>query len=137
MVDRGNEFGTNTGRRRRTGWFDAVMLRHAVHLNSLSEIALTKLDVLDTFETLKVCVAYEADGVRYEHVPYHQSVLHQIRPVYEELPGWRTDLSQVTALSQLPQEARDYVDFLSTQAGVPVSLVGVGPGREQFVRFAA
>jgi adenylosuccinate synthase len=137
MVDRGNEFGTNTGRRRRTGWFDAVMLRHAVHLNSLSEIALTKLDVLDTFETLKVCVAYEAAGVRYEHVPYHQSVLHQIRPVYEELPGWRTDLSQVTALSQLPQEARDYVDFLSTHAGVPVSLVGVGPGREQFVRFAA
>ena len=137
MVDRGHEFGTNTGRRRRAGWFDAVMLRHAVHLNSLSEIALTKLDVLDDFETLKVCVAYEADGVRYEHVPYHQSVLHQIRPVYEELPGWRTDLSRVTALSQLPQEARDYVDFLSTQAGVPVSLVGVGPGREQFVRFAA
>jgi len=137
MVDRGNEFGTNTGRRRRAGWFDAVMLRHAVHLNSLSEIALTKLDVLDGFETLKVCVAYEADGVRYEHVPYHQSVLHQIRPVYEELPGWRTDLSRVTALSQLPKEARDYVDFLSTQAGVPVSLVGVGPGREQFVRFAA
>jgi adenylosuccinate synthase len=137
MVDRGNEFGTNTGRRRRSGWFDAVMLRHAVHLNSLSEIALTKLDVLDTFETLKVCVAYEADGVRYDHVPYHQSVLHQIRPVYEELPGWGTDLSRVTELSQLPQEARDYVDFLSTHAGVPVSLVGVGPGREQFVRFAA
>jgi adenylosuccinate synthase len=70
-------------------------------------------------------------------VPYHQSVLHQIRPVYEELPGWRTDLSGVTTLAQLPQEARDYVDFLSGQAGVPVSLVGVGPGREQFVRFAA
>jgi adenylosuccinate synthase len=137
MVDRGHEFGTNTGRRRRAGWFDAVMLRHAVHLNSMSEIALTKLDVLDAFETLKVCVAYEADGVRYEHVPYHQSVLHQIRPVYEELPGWRTDLSRVTSLSQLPREARDYVDFLATQAGVPVSLVGVGPGREQFVSFAA
>ncbi len=137
LVDRGHEFGTNTGRRRRAGWFDAVMLRHAVHLNSLSEIALTKLDVLDAFESLKVCVAYEADGVRYEHVPYHQSVLHQIRPVYEELPGWQTDLSNVTALSQLPREARDYVDFLSAQAGVPVSLVGVGPGREQFVRFAA
>jgi adenylosuccinate synthase len=137
MVDRGHEFGTNTGRRRRSGWFDVVMLRQAVHVNSLSEIALTKLDVLDTFETLKVCVAYEADGVRYEHVPYHQSVLHQIRPVYEELPGWQTDLSRVTALSQLPKEARDYVDFLSTQARVPVSLVGVGPGREQFVRFAA
>jgi adenylosuccinate synthase len=137
MVDRGHEFGTNTGRRRRAGWFDAVMLRHAVHLNSMSEIALTKLDVLDAFETLKVCVAYEADGVRYEHVPYHQSVLHQIEPVYEELPGWGTDLSRVTSLAQLPHEARDYVDFLSAQAGVPVSLVGVGPGREQFVHFAA
>src|SRR5690349_5845097 len=77
LVDRGHEFGTNTGRRRRTGWFDAVMLRHAVRLNSLTEVALTKLDVLDPFEKVKVCVAYEADGTRYEHVPYHQSVLHK------------------------------------------------------------
>ena len=137
LVDRGHEFGTNTGRRRRTGWFDAVMLRHAVRLNSLTEVALTKLDVLDVFDTVRVCVAYEVDGVRHDHVPYHQSVLHKVKPVYEELPGWQTDLSRVTTLSQLPQEARDYVAFLSSQAGVPVSLVGVGPGREQFVRFAA
>ncbi|MBV9284727.1 MAG: adenylosuccinate synthase, partial [Acidimicrobiia bacterium] len=95
LVDRGHEFGTNTGRRRRTGWFDAVMLRHAVRLNSLTEVALTKLDVLDPFETVKVCVAYEADGIRYEHVPYHQSVLHKVKPVYEELPGWQTELSSV------------------------------------------
>jgi adenylosuccinate synthase len=137
LVDRGHEFGTNTGRRRRTGWFDAVMMRQAVRLNSLSEIALTKLDVLDTFDTLKVCVAYEADGTRYEHLPYHQSVLHNVTPVYEELPGWNADLTAMTMAGELPQAAQDYVAFLAAQAGVPVRLVGVGPGRDQFVHFAA
>src|SRR5438067_5324483 len=137
LVERGHEYGTNTGRRRRTGWFDAVMMRQAVRLNSLSEIALTKLDVLDTFDTLEVCVAYEADGVRYEHMPYHQSVLHRVTPVYEELPGWSSDLTEATSLADLPAAAKDYVAFLAHQAGVPVSLVGVGPGRDQIVRFAA
>jgi adenylosuccinate synthase len=107
-----------------------------VRLNSLSEIAITKLDILDTFETLKVCVAYDHDGIRYDHVPYHQSVLHDVTPIYEELAGWQTDLSAATELHQLPGAAKDYVQFLSDQAGVPVRLVGVGPGREQFVRFA-
>jgi adenylosuccinate synthase len=137
LVQRGHEFGTNTGRRRRTGWFDAVMMRQAVRLNSLTEIALTKLDVLDAFASVKVCVAYEADGKRYEHVPYHQSVLHRVRPVYEELPGWHTDLTKVTRPSELPQAAREYVAFLESLAGVPVSYVGVGPGRDQTVRLAA
>ena len=102
LVDRGHEYGTNTGRRRRTGWFDAVMLRHAVRLNSLSELAVTKLDVLDTLDTVKVCVAYEVDGERHEHLPYHQSVLHKARPVYAEFPGWKTDLTAVTRRDQLP-----------------------------------
>ena len=102
LVERGHEFGTVTGRRRRPGWFDAVMVRHAVRLNSLSEIAVTKLDVLDSFETLKVCVAYDHDGQRHRHLPYHQSVLHEVKPVYEELPGWQSDLTEVTELSQLP-----------------------------------
>ncbi|MHB8429930.1 MAG: adenylosuccinate synthase, partial [Acidimicrobiales bacterium] len=137
IVDRGHEFGTNSGRRRRPGWFDAVMLRQAVRLNSLSEVALTKLDVLDTFETVKVCVAYEADGEVFHHPPYHQSIFHRVTPIYEELPGWNTDLSAATELGDLPRAARDYVGFLSEQIGVPVRLVGVGPGREQFVRFAA
>ena len=87
LVERGHEFGTNTGRRRRCGWFDAVMVRQAVRLNSLSEVALTKLDVLDTFDTVKVCVAYESGGERFAYPPYHQSVLHQVDAVYEELPG--------------------------------------------------
>ena len=137
LVDRGQEYGTVTGRRRRTGWFDAVMARQAVRLNSLTEVALTKLDVLDAFDTLRVCVAYDSGGERFRLPPYHQSTLHQVTPLYEELPGWRTDLTGVTSAEDLPAEARDYVAFLSDQIGVPVRLVGVGPGREQFVSFAA
>ena len=136
LVDRGHEYGTNTGRRRRVGWFDAVMARQAARLNSLTEIAITKLDVLDTFDEVKVCVAYEADGVRYAHPPYHQSVLHEVTPVYETLPGWRTDLSSFTTYDQLPSAAKDYVAFLEQTIGVRISVVGVGPGREQFVRPA-
>ena len=137
MVERGHEYGTNTGRRRRCGWFDAVLLRQAVRLNSLSEVAITKLDVLDEFDRVKVCVGYEAGGKRYDYPPYHQSVLHQVVPIYEELPGWRRDLSGATEVVDLPAPARRYVDFLAEQIGVPIKLVGVGPGREQFVRFAA
>jgi len=137
LVERGHEFGTNTGRRRRCGWFDAVMLRQAVRLNSLTEVALTKLDVLDTFETVRVCVGYEADGVRYEYPPYHQSTLHRVTPLYEEMPGWLTDLSGVTSAEDMPRAARDYVALLTEQIGVPVRMVGVGPEREQFVSFAA
>ena len=134
LVARGHEFGTNTGRRRRVGWFDAVLARQARRLNSLTEIALTKLDVLDVFDEIKVCVAYEADGRRYDYPPYHQSVLHEVTPVYETLPGWHQDLTGVTDAAQLPAAARDYVDFLATTIGVPISVVGVGPGRDQFVR---
>ncbi len=137
LVERGREYGTNTGRRRRTGWLDAVMLRQAARLNSLSELALTKLDVLDTFETLKVCVAYESEGRRYDRMPYHQTVLHKATPVYEELPGWQADTSAATELHHLPAAAKDYVHFVSEQCGVPIKLVGVGPGRDQFVRFAS
>ena len=137
LIGRGHEYGTVTGRRRRVGWFDAVMARQAVRLNSLSEVALTKLDVLDTIETLRVCVAYEAGGERFVLPPYHQSTLHQVSPLYEELPGWRTDLTAATSAADLPDAAKEYVSFLAEQVGVPVRLVGVGPGREQIVSFSA
>ena len=137
LVEIGREFGTNTGRRRRTGWFDAVMLRHAVRLNSLSEVALTKLDVFDTFDTIKVCTAYEVDGEIVTHLPYHQSVLHKARPVYAEFPGWKCDISDVKTRDALPAQARAYVEFLAEQIGVPIGLVGVGPGRDQYLRFDA
>ncbi|MDA8038971.1 MAG: adenylosuccinate synthase [Actinomycetota bacterium] len=136
LVERGHEYGTNTGRRRRPGWLDLVMIRQAVRLNSISELALTKLDVLSEFDTIKVCVAYEASGARYEHMPYHQSVLHDVTPVYEELPGWRSDLKGATSAAQLPGAARAYVDLVAAQAGVPVTFASVGPGREQYVSFA-
>jgi adenylosuccinate synthase len=134
LVDRGREFGTNTGRRRRPGWLDGVMLRHAVRLNTCSEIAITKLDVLAPLTELKVCVAYEGeDGTRYDHVPYHQSVLHKVRPVYETLPGWGSEITEAERIEDLPAQARDYVRFIEGLAGVPVSFVSVGPGREQTV----
>lgn len=135
LVDRGHEYGTNTGRRRRTGWFDAVLLRQAVRLNSLSEVFLTKLDVLDPFEVVKVAVAYESDGQRYESLPYHQSTFHKAVPIYEEFPGWHCDLSGVRNRSDLPSEALNYINFLSSQIGVPITMVGIGPSRDQYVEI--
>jgi adenylosuccinate synthase len=137
IVERGHEFGTNTGRKRRPGWFDAVMLRHAVRLNSLSELAITKLDVLDAFDEVKVCVAYEVDGRRIEHLPDNQSVLHRVQPVYEAFPGWGSDLSEATEPGHLPPKAKDYVAFLEQQVGIPIRLLGVGPGRDQYVQLSA
>jgi adenylosuccinate synthase len=137
LVERGHEYGTNTGRRRRPGWLDLVMLRQAVRLNSISELAVTKLDVLSELDTVKVCVAYESDGVRVERIPYHQSVFYRAVPIYEELQGWRTDLSGITDAADLPAAARDYLSLIAERAGVPVTYAGVGPGREQYVRFAA
>ena len=135
LVDVGHEFGTNTGRRRRTGWIDAVMLRHAVRVNSLSEIALTKLDVLDALETVKICVAYDVNGERHEKLPYHQSDFHDAKPIYVEMPGWKSDLSGFTERDELPQKALDYLAALEEAIGVPISLIGVGPGRKQIVHF--
>jgi adenylosuccinate synthase len=135
LVDRGHEYGVNTKRRRRPGWFDAVMLRHAVRLNSLSELAITKMDILDVFDTVKVCVAYDVNGTRHHHLPYHQSDLHAATPIYEELPGWNTDLSAARERHELPQAAQDYLAFLEAQVGVPISFVGTGPGRDQYVHL--
>ena len=134
LVDRGREYGTNTGRRRRPGWLDLVMVKHAARLNTCSELAITKLDVLSPLSELKVCVAYEDDaGKRYEHVPYHQSVLHKVRPVYETLPGWGVDIEQAERLADLPAAAADYVRFVEEFTGVHVSFVSVGPERAQTV----
>lgn len=135
MVDIGREYGTNTGRRRRAGWFDAVMLRHASRLNSLTELAVTKIDVLDTFETVKLCVAYEIDGERTEKLPYHQSEVHKAVPVYEEFPGWQTSLSACSLPKDLPKEARSFLEAIEEQVGVPITLLSTGPGREQYLHL--
>ncbi len=135
LVERGHEYGTNTGRRRRPGWLDTVMLRQAARINSLSEIALTKLDVLSDLEEVKICVAYEVDGERLTRLPYHQSVLHRVKPIYETLPGWTDDLSAATSVADLPDSAQAYLRCIEEHVGVPITYVGVGPGREQFVQF--
>ena len=129
----GAEFGTTTGRKRRCGWYDALVVDAAASTNAFTDIFLTKLDILSGWPKIPVCVAYDVDGERHETLPYHQSDLHRATPIYETLPGWKTDLTAMTEPGRLPVEARDYLAFLEQQVGCPISLVGVGPGREQFI----
>jgi adenylosuccinate synthase len=135
LVERGFEFGTNTGRKRRTGWFDLVLLRHAVALNSVSEIALTKLDILDVFPKVLVANEYEIEGERTSDLPYHQSDFHKAVPIYKEFEGWMTDLTEVTKVEDLPYNARSYLSYIEEQLQVPITLVGTGPERDQYVSF--
>lgn len=136
LVDVGREFGTVTGRRRRAGWLDCVMLRHAVRLNSLTELALTKLDILDGFDTVKVCTGYRLDGALLEHYPDRSEIVERVEPVYETLPGWRSDLSEVRERSDLPDPARAFVAVVEEQVGVPVNVVGVGAERDDYLLWA-
>ena len=133
LVDIGHEYGTVTGRRRRVGWLDMVMLKHAVRLNSLTDIALTKLDVLDTFDEVKVCVNYTIDGAPVRGYPDRSDLLDQVEPVYETLPGWKTSLAGVTSFSDLPPSAQALINIVERETGVPVSLVGTGPKRDEVV----
>jgi adenylosuccinate synthase len=131
---RGGEFGTTTGRARRTGWLDLVALRYAARLNSLTALAVTKLDVLSGLETIKICTRYRGqDDAQFETFPYHQSVLHHATGEYLEVPGWEEPLGDCRSESDLPQAARDYLDAIAEMTGVPIALVGVGPGRDQII----
>ena len=134
MLERGHEFGTTTGRERRCGWIDLVGLRYAVRLNGLTALAVTKLDVLAGIDPLRVAVRYRSrEGAIFDSFPYHQSILHSAEPEYEELPGFDADLTACRDEADLPAEARAYLDFIADFAGVPIRLVGVGPGRDQVV----
>lgn len=133
MVDIGHEFGTVTGRRRRPGWLDLVMLRHAVRLNSLTEIALTKLDILDTFETVRVCVGYEMDGEKLNGYPDNPELLGAVIPRYADLTGWKTSVREVRTFADLPVQARALVELVEQDVGVPVTMIGVGPERNECV----
>lgn len=128
-----DEYGTTTGRPRRVGWLDLVILHHARRINSLTEFVITKLDILSGFEDIPVCVAYDLDGQRIEHIPADLQTLGQCRPIYETLPGWSEDIMSARRLRDLPANARQYVDFIASKTGVPVSHISVGPGREQFI----
>ena len=134
LTERGGEYGTTTGRERRTGWLDVLALRYAARLNGLTALAMTKLDVLAGIDPIRVAVRYRSrEGAVLKEFPYHQSVLHFAEPEYEELPGFEADLGGCRTKADLPREARDYVEFVADAGGVPVRLVGVGPGRDQVI----
>jgi adenylosuccinate synthase len=134
LRERGGEVGTTTGRPRRCGWLDLVALKYAVRLNGMTGLVMTKLDVLSGIGPIKVCVRYRgAEGARFDEFPYHQSVLHHATAEYEELPGFDEEIGDVRSESDLPAAARDYLSYISDFVGVPITLVGVGQGREQVI----
>jgi adenylosuccinate synthase len=133
----GIEFGTRTGRLRRLGWFDAVLLRYADRLNGFTELVITKLDVLSGYAELPVCTEYAYGDERFREFPAHQSVFHHCEASYERLKGWNTDISKVLTAKEMPPEARAFIAFLEEQTGVPIRIVSVGPEREQTLRIAA
>jgi adenylosuccinate synthase len=134
MREAGGEFGTTTGRARRTGWLDLVALRYAAKVNGLTGLVITKLDVLTGIDPLNVAVRYLGpEGARFDHFPYHQSILHKATGDLIELPGWHEDVSGARSIDDLPDAARNYLDFISDFLGLPIVMVGVGPGRDEMI----
>jgi len=129
----GHEFGTTTGRPRRCGWYDAVVARYAARVNGVTDFVLTKLDVLTGLKRVPVCVAYEVDGVRHDEMPVNQSDFHHARPIFEELPGWWEDITHCRTLEELPANARAYIQAVESMSGARMSVVGVGPGRDEII----
>jgi adenylosuccinate synthase len=133
MVQVGGEYGVVTGRRRRCGWLDLVALRYACRVNTLTDLFITKLDILSEFETIKIATAYTSLGETYTEFPRQQSVLYNCTPVFEEFPGWNVDISGITEFDKLPKEAQQYIEFIGEHTGVPVNWVSVGPERNQLI----
>jgi adenylosuccinate synthase len=129
----GFEFGTTTGRPRRTGWFDAPIARYASRINGVTDLVVTKLDVLTGLERIPVCVAYQIDGERIDNVPFSQSDFHHAIPIYEEFPGWSEDITSVRVFEDLPHNAQRYVLALEEMSGAPISAIGVGPARQAII----
>ncbi|ROU02010.1 adenylosuccinate synthase [Marinobacter sp. R17] len=133
LAEKGREFGTTTGRARRCGWFDAVALRHAIQINSVSGICLTKLDVLDGLETVKVCIGYKTPNGEIQRPPIGCDNYTDIEPVYEELPGWKESTVGLTSLDQLPDNAKAYIRFLEQQIEAPIDIISTGPDRVETI----
>ncbi|MCW1735640.1 adenylosuccinate synthase [Anaerorudis cellulosivorans] len=131
LRDRGYEYGSVTKRPRRCGWIDLVALRYAIMLNGVTKLVMMKSDVLDTFDTIKACVAYEANGKETENLPFDLS--DNIKPIYVELPGWKTDITNIKSEDEFPEEFNSYLAFLEEELGIPIALVSVGPSREQTI----
>jgi adenylosuccinate synthase len=133
LRDNGGEYGTTTGRPRRCGWYDAVIARYTARINGVTDFVLTKLDVLTGFEKLPVCVGYRIGDTLHTEMPMTQTEFHHATPVYEELPGWDDDISKARSLSDLPDNARRYVEAVESMTSVPISVIGVGPGRDESI----
>ncbi|MEU6858276.1 adenylosuccinate synthase [Glycomyces sp. NPDC046736] len=131
LLKRGGEYGVTTGRRRRCGWFDAVLGRYAVRVNGITDLFVTKLDVLSELERVPICVAYEVDGERVDEMPMTQTDVHHAKPIYEYHDGWYEDISHCRKFDELPRNAQTYIERLEELCGAQVSVVGVGPGREE------
>jgi len=129
----GGEFGTTTGRPRRCGWYDAVIARYAARINGVTDFVLTKLDVLTGFETIPVCVGYRVGEKTYDEMPMTQTDFHHAVPVYEQFPGWDEDITGARSLDELPKNARGYVEAIEAMTSVPISVIGVGPGRDESI----
>ncbi len=133
MREIGQEYGTTTGRPRRCGWLDTVLLKYAVRINGLDGLALTKLDVLKDFDKIKICVKYEHNGQMYEEFPPHQSIFHKVKPIYEELPGWKSDISKARRFEDLPGECQRYIKRIEEIGNVPFKFISVGADRKQTI----
>lgn len=133
LQKKGGEFGVNTGRPRRCGWYDAVVARYAARVNGFTDYVLTKLDVLSELETIPVCVAYDVDGVRHDEMPMTQTGFHHAKPILEHFPGWQEDISGARTFDELPSNAQAYVEALERLSGCRISVIGVGPDREQSI----
>jgi adenylosuccinate synthase len=127
----GNEFGSTTGRPRRCGWLDLVALKYSIMLNGVTQLIMMKADVLDQFETIKICVGYKIDGETVEHFPFELN--DDVKPVYVELPGWQTDLTKIKHQDEFPEELNNYINFIEEEVGIPVTIASVGPNREQTI----
>ena len=131
----GHEFGATTGRPRRCGWYDAFLVNYSRMINGISKVAITKLDVLSNLDEIKVCIAYELDGKRLKSFPTSVDILEKVVPIYETLPGWKTDITEVRNYDDLPQETKDYLAFITNHSGFEVSIISVGPKRSQTIEL--
>ncbi len=131
----GAEFGATTGRPRRCGWYDAFLSNYSRMINGIQRVAITKLDVLSHFDQIKVCVAYEINGKRLKSFPTNENQMKQVIPIYETLPGWKTEITHCTEFDQLPNEAKDYLQFISQQSGFEIGMISVGPNRRQTIEL--
>ncbi len=131
----GAEFGATTGRPRRCGWYDAFLLKYSRMINGIERVAITKLDVLSNMDEIKVCIGYELDGKRLKSFPSTTNQLERIVPIYETLPGWKTDITEVRNYNDLPEETKAYLSFIAEHSGFEISIISVGPKRDQTIEL--